>query len=53
MVEDELIVRAGARRRALMLPARIAASRLAGARLTGGELVVSFDAAPPRPVAEP
>ncbi len=43
VVDGELIVRAGARRRALILPNRIAASTLAGARLADGELVVSFD----------
>lgn len=43
VVDDELIVRAGARRRALLLPGRIAASTLAGARLAEGELIVSFD----------
>lgn len=46
VVDDELIVRAGARRRALLLPGRVAASRLAGARLQDGELVVSFEPAP-------
>jgi arsenite-transporting ATPase len=43
VVDEELIVRAGARRRALLLPGRVAASRLAGARLQDGELVVSFE----------
>lgn len=43
-VEDELLVTAGARRRALKLPGRIAACTLSGASLSRGELVVSFDA---------
>lgn len=50
VVDEELIVRAGARRRALLLPGRIAASTLAGARLRDGELIVSFDAATTAPV---
>jgi arsenite-transporting ATPase len=50
VVDDELIVRAGARRRALLLPGRIAASTLAGARLRDGELIVSFESATRAPV---
>jgi len=46
LVEDELVVRAGPRRRAMLLPVRIAASRLTGARLADGELVVSFERGP-------
>jgi arsenite-transporting ATPase len=44
VVEDELLVRAGALRRALKLPPRMAALPLAGARLEDGVLVVSFAA---------
>ena len=39
-VEGDLVIRAGARRRALRLPARMSALVLAGARLDGGRLVV-------------
>jgi arsenite-transporting ATPase len=42
VVEDDLIVRAGSRRRSLKLPPRIALLDLSEARLDGGELVVSF-----------
>jgi hypothetical protein len=45
VVDDELIVRAGSRRRALLLPGRVAAGRLSGARLADDELVVSFTSA--------
>jgi len=45
VVEDELIVRAGARRRAIPLPPRIARLPLESARLDEGDLVVSFRAA--------
>jgi arsenite-transporting ATPase len=41
-IEDELVVRAGERRRALKLPRRIAPLSLQGARFAGEELVVSF-----------
>jgi arsenite-transporting ATPase len=41
-LEDELIVRAGPVRRVLALPRRIAPCDLAGARLSGGRLVVRF-----------
>jgi arsenite-transporting ATPase len=44
MVADELVVRAGSRRRALKLPGRIAACTLGAARLEAGELVVAFEA---------
>jgi arsenite-transporting ATPase len=43
VVEDELIVRAGSRRRAIPLPPRIAKLPLTGARLEDGTLVVSFE----------
>jgi len=49
VVDDELVVRVGARRRALLLPGRIAAAHLCGARLSDGELVVEFE--PPAPIA--
>jgi arsenite-transporting ATPase len=39
-VEGDLVIRAGARRRALRLPARMRALALVGARLDGGRLVV-------------
>ncbi len=41
-VEDELVIRAGALRRALKLPRRIAELSLGDARLRDGELVVTF-----------
>jgi len=41
-LDDELIVRAGARRRALKLPRRLAGLGLASARLDAGRLVVRF-----------
>jgi arsenite-transporting ATPase len=44
VVEDDLVVRAGSRRRALKLPARIAQLDLTSARVERGELVVSFAA---------
>ena len=44
MVEDDLVVRAGGRRRALKLPPRIAQLPLSRARLHDGELIVSFSA---------
>ncbi|MBW2270763.1 MAG: ArsA family ATPase [Deltaproteobacteria bacterium] len=44
VVDDELVVRAGSRRRALKLPRRIAACTLDGAVLDAGELVVAFEA---------
>jgi len=44
VVDDELVVRAGSRRRALRLPGRIAACTLEGARLDAGDLVVAFEA---------
>jgi arsenite-transporting ATPase len=43
VVEQELIVRAGARRRAIPLPPRIARLPLSSASLEDGTLVVSFD----------
>ncbi len=54
VVEEDLIVRAGSRRRAVPLPPRISRLPLASARLQDGTLVVSFGAAPeaepePRP----
>ena len=42
-VEDELVIRAGSRRRALKLPRRIAPLVLSGARLERGVLTVHFD----------
>jgi len=42
VVEDDLIVRAGSRRRAIPLPPRIARLPLESARLEAGTLVVSF-----------
>ncbi len=42
-LDDELLVRAGARRRALKLPGRIAACKLTDASLGDGELVVCLD----------
>lgn len=47
LVEDDLVVRAGSRRRSLKLPPRIAHLPLAGAQLEAGELVVSFAVARP------
>ena len=47
VVEGELVVRAGSRRRALVLPRRIAPLPLAGARLEDGVLTVSFGPAAP------
>jgi arsenite-transporting ATPase len=41
-LDDELIVRAGPRRRALKLPRRLVGLGLASARLEGGRLVVRF-----------
>jgi len=41
-VDDELVVSTGARRRAIVLPRRVASLALAGARLEGGRLVVRF-----------
>jgi arsenite-transporting ATPase len=41
-VDGELVIRAGARRRAIKLPPRFASLRIEAARLTGGKLVVSF-----------
>ncbi len=41
-VEDELVVRAGERRRSVLLPRRVAPLELEGARWSEGELVVSF-----------
>ncbi|MCZ6784190.1 MAG: ArsA family ATPase [Proteobacteria bacterium] len=46
VVEDELVVRAGGRRRALLLPHRMASLQVSGARLRDGELVVSFAGSP-------
>jgi arsenite-transporting ATPase len=43
-VEDELVVRAGERRRSLVLPRRMAALDVEGAKLSRGELTVSFAA---------
>jgi arsenite-transporting ATPase len=43
-LEDELLVRAGARRRVLKLPRRIAAMGLRGAKLDGDTLVLRFAA---------
>ncbi len=43
VVEDELIVRAGSRRRAIPLPPRIYKLPLTSARLRDGTLVVSFE----------
>ena len=42
VVEDELVVRAGSRRRALMLPRRVAPLPVTAARLEDGVLTVSF-----------
>lgn len=42
VVEEELVVRAGSRRRALILPRRVAPLPLRGARLSEGVLTVSF-----------
>lgn len=50
VVGDELVVRAGSRRRALVLPRRIAPMALEAARLENDVLAVSFA---PRPQAEP
>ncbi len=47
VVGEELIVRAGSRRRAIPLPPRISRLPLSSARLEGGRLVVSFDATLP------
>ena len=44
MVAEELIVRAGSRRRAIPLPPRISRLPLESARLDDGTLVVSFAA---------
>ncbi len=41
-VDDELIVRAGARRRAVALPPRIARLSMQSARLEDGSLIVCF-----------
>lgn len=43
-VEDELVIRAGDRRRSLVLPRRMAALDVESAKLRGGELTVSFAA---------
>jgi arsenite-transporting ATPase len=55
-LEDELLVRAGAHRRALKLPRRIAGLAIRSARLDGPELVVTFEreagAAPTPALAE-
>jgi arsenite-transporting ATPase len=45
VVEDDLVVRVGSRRRMLKLPPRIAHLDLSEARLEEGELIVSFAAA--------
>ena len=42
VVEDELIVRAGSRRRSIPLPPRIARLALESARIDDGTLVVAF-----------
>jgi arsenite-transporting ATPase len=42
MVDEELVVRAGARRRAIPLPPRVSRLELGGAKLNGDTLVVSF-----------
>lgn len=42
-IEDELVIRAGSRRRALKLPRRIAGLDLGAARLEAEELIVRFD----------
>jgi arsenite-transporting ATPase len=47
VVDEELIVRAGSRRRAIPLPPRISRLSLTSARLDGGTLVVSFTGAEP------
>ena len=44
VVEDDLVVRVGPRRRTLKLPSRMAQQHLCEARLEGGELIVSFSA---------
>ena len=46
VVEDELVVRAGSRRRALMLPRRVAPLPVTAARLEDGVLTVSFGQPP-------
>jgi arsenite-transporting ATPase len=48
LVADELIVRAGSRRRAIPLPPRIARLSLESARLEDGTLLVSFSGGPAR-----
>jgi arsenite-transporting ATPase len=48
VVEGDLLVSAGAHRRSLRLPERVAACSLTSARLAGGELVVGFEGDPPR-----
>jgi arsenite-transporting ATPase len=50
VVAGDLVVRAGARRRAIRLPRRVAACTLDAARLEAGELVVEFAASAPPPV---
>jgi len=47
VVDGDLLVKAGPHRRSLRLPERIAACRLATARLAAGELVVGFVGDPP------
>jgi arsenite-transporting ATPase len=49
VVDRDLVVRCGARRRAVELPRRIAALPLAGAQLVRDRLVVRFGPAPPPP----
>ena len=46
VVEDELVVRAGSRRRALILPRRVAPLPVTAARLEDGVLTVSFGQPP-------
>ena len=46
VVEDELHVRSGDRRRALFLPATLAGAAVRGARLQGNELMIEFNPAP-------
>lgn len=46
VVEDDLVVRVGSRRRSLKLPPRIAQLDLSEARVEAGELVVFFASAP-------
>jgi HSP20 family molecular chaperone IbpA len=59
VIEDELVVRAGSRRRSIPLPPRVARLSLGDAELRDGTLVVSFvQPAPhseptPEPISEP